>query len=96
MFCLLQVLEVVEDFNYICVGTASKEQDLKVCRRALVWSALYGMKREWKSEMGVDLKRRLFVVTVESVLLCGAETWMLTVQQEKALDGAYKNATNGT
>ena len=39
--------------------------------------------------MGEDLKRRLFVATVESVLLYGAETWTLTEQQEKALDGVY-------
>ena len=29
------------------------------------------------------------MATVESVLLYGAETWTLTVQQEKALDGVY-------
>ena len=39
--------------------------------------------------MGEDLKRRLFIATVESVLLYGAETWTLTAQQEKALDGVY-------
>ena len=39
--------------------------------------------------MNEDLKRRLFVTTVESVLLYGCEAWALTVQDEKALDGVY-------
>jgi len=47
------------------------------------------MKKVWKSKLSDDLKRRLFVATVESVLLYGAETWTLTAQQDKALDGVY-------
>ena len=34
-------------------------------------------------------RRRLFVATVESVLLYGAETWTLTANQERALNGVY-------
>ena len=40
--------------------------------------------------MGDDLERRLCVAKVESALLYGDETWTLTVEQEKALDGIYK------
>ena len=47
------------------------------------------MRNVWKSQIKDDIKRRLFVATVESVLLYGAETWTLTAQQEKALDGVY-------
>ena len=39
--------------------------------------------------MNDNLKRRLFVTTVESVLLYGCEAWTLTVKDEKALDGVY-------
>ena len=39
--------------------------------------------------MSDQLKRRLFVATVESVLLYGSEAWTLSVQDEKALDGVY-------
>ena len=39
--------------------------------------------------MSDQLKRRLFVATVESVLLYGSEAWTLTVQDEKALNGVY-------
>ena len=82
------VLEVVDDFKYLGAYIASTEHALKV-RRALAWSSLHSMKRVWKSDLGDDLKRRLFVATVESVLLYGAETWTLTVRQEKSLDGVY-------
>ena len=34
-------------------------------------------------------QRLLFVATVESVLLYGAEAWTLTAQQERALDGVW-------
>ena len=39
--------------------------------------------------MGAQFKRRIFVATVESVLLYGSESWTLSVQDEKALDGVY-------
>ena len=82
------VLEVKTDFKYLGSWIASTEQDMKI-RRALTWNALHRMGKVWKSGLGDDLKRRLFVATVESVLLYGAEAWTLTVQQEKALDGMY-------
>ena len=47
------------------------------------------MRKVWRSNLRDDLKRRLFIATVESVLLYGAEAWTLTAQQEKALDGVY-------
>ena len=39
--------------------------------------------------MSDNLKRRLFVTTVESVLVYGCEAWTLTVKDKKALDGVY-------
>ncbi|XP_038062310.1 uncharacterized protein LOC119732772 [Patiria miniata] len=47
------------------------------------------MRKVWKAQLNDDLKRRLFVAMVESVLLYGAESWTLTVKQEKSLDGVY-------
>ena len=32
---------------------------------------------------------KLFIATVESVLLCGAETWTITQTMKKQLDGCY-------
>ena len=47
------------------------------------------MNKVWKSGMSDNLKRRLFVSTVESVLVYGCKAWSLTVKDEKALDGVY-------
>ena len=82
------VLEVVNDFIYLGAWIASTQHDIKV-RRAKTWKALNSMDKVWRSSMNSDTKRRLFVSTVESVLLYGCETWTLTVADEKALDGLY-------
>ena len=81
-------LETKNDFKYLGSWISSTEQDMKI-RRALAWKALHKMNKVWKSMLRDDMKRRLFVATIESVLLYGAEAWTLTVQQERALDGVY-------
>ena len=82
------VLDVKNYFKYLGSWIASTDQDIRI-RRALAWNALHNMRNVWKSQLKDDIKRRLFVSTVESVLLYGAETWTLTAQQEKAQDGMY-------
>ena len=52
---------------------ASTNKDVKV-RKALAWRALHSMRKVWKSNLNVEIKRKLFVSTVESVLLYGSET----------------------
>ena len=47
------------------------------------------MNKVWKSGMSDNLKRRLFVTTMESVLVYGCEAWSLIVKDKKALDGVY-------
>ena len=48
--------------------------------------------------MSIELKRKFFVTTVESILLYGCEAWTLTSAMEDALDGTYtrmlRKATN--
>ena len=82
------LLEVVPDFQYLGGWIASTQRDMKI-RRARAWKALHGMKKVWQSALDNQLKRRLFVSTVESVLLYGSETWTLTKEDEKALNGVY-------
>ena len=82
------VLDVKDDFKYLGAWIASTDQDIRI-RRALAWNALHNMRKVWKSQLKDDIKRRLFVSTIESVLLYGAETWTLTAQQERVLDGMY-------
>ena len=82
------VLEVTDDFQYLGGWMESSEKDISV-RRALAWKALHGMKRVWKANLSDNIKRRLFVATVESVLLYGCESWTMTATMERSMDGCY-------
>ena len=46
-------------------------------------------RKIWKSRLFPQLKRRVFVASVESFLLYGCEAWSLTVQMERNIDGIY-------
>ena len=46
-------------------------------------------KSVWKSNVSNELKTRLFIATVESVLLYGCESWTFTSALERSLDGCY-------
>ena len=81
-------LETVEDFVYLGAWVESTEHDIKV-RKAKAWAACHKLKTIWKSKLSDCLKRRLFIATVESVLLYGSETWTLDKRLEKGLDGCY-------
>ena len=47
------------------------------------------MQTLWKSKTNLTLKIRLFVATVESLLLYGSEAWTLNVKQQNSQDGTY-------
>ena len=47
------------------------------------------MKKVWKSSMHAELKKKLFVTTIEAILLYGCEPWTLTARDESRLDGYY-------
>ena len=81
-------LETVEDFVYLGAWVESTEHDIKV-GKAKAWAAYHKLKTIWKSKLSDCLKRRLFIATVESVLLYGSETWTLDKRLEKGLDGCY-------
>ena len=70
-------LEQKDDFKYLGSWSDSSEKDIQI-RKALAWKALNDMARIWKSNMNIELKRKFFVATVESILLYGCEAWTLT------------------
>ena len=47
------------------------------------------MSSIWKSNLSRKIKERLFLATVESVLLYGSETWTINKTMKKRLDGCY-------
>ena len=76
------------DFVYLGAWIATTERDLRV-RKAKAWAACHKLKKMWKSDLRRGLQIRLFVATVESILLYGSETWTLTESLKKRIDGCY-------
>ena len=81
-------LEKKEDFLYLGSWMSTTEKDINV-RKAKAWAACHKLRKVWKSKLSNKLKTRLFLATVESVLLYGSEAWTLTDRLNKILDGCY-------
>ena len=82
------LIKLVENFKYLGGNMKGSEYDIKI-RKALAWVACHNLRSIWSSSLKKSIKIRLFLCTVESVLLYNSETWSLTKQMEKSLDGAY-------
>jgi hypothetical protein len=79
----------VDDFKYLGAWMHSSEKDIKT-RKAAAWRACGRLSQLWKSKsLSRKLKERLFIATVESVLLYGCEAWTVTPKISKQLDGCY-------
>ena len=83
-----ETIKEVDNFKYLGAWTASSEADIKV-RKAMAWSACNKLDKIWSSKLPRRIKTRLFMATVESVLLYGSETWTLTKTMSKRIDGCY-------
>lgn len=66
----------------------SNEKDVRT-RVAKAWSALDRLKIIWKSLLSDSLQRNFFRAIVESVLVYGSPSWILTKQLEDKLGGTY-------
>ena len=69
-------------------GLENSAKDFEV-GKALGWSACHRLRRIWKSILKRSIKERLFMASVESILLYGSETWTVTKAIEKKLYGCY-------
>ena len=67
---------------------SSTEADISR-RINLSWAALNKPNKIWRSELSRTFKTKLFCSTVESVLLYGCESWTLTTETERKIDGCY-------
>ena len=81
-------LKQVLDFKYLGSRMESTDKDIKE-RKAQAWRAINSMKKIWTSGMARPLKARIFIATVEAILLYGCESWTLTTALTKSLDGCY-------
>ena len=68
-----------------------RKQNFKLLkyRKALVWNACHKLRKLWTSKILKAIKTRLFVSTVECVLLYISETWTLTKTLNKQLNRCY-------
>ena len=83
---ILFPLKQVKDFKYLGSRMESTERDLKE-RKALARRALNNLKKIWTSNLSRELKTRIFVAAIETILLCSCEA--LTAALTKSLDGYY-------
>ena len=84
-----QKIKEVENFKYLGAWTENSEKDIKT-RKALAWNACNKLEKKiWTLKLSRNLKIRLFVATVESVLLYNSETWTLTKTHSSRIDGCY-------
>ena len=83
-----EAIKEVTNFKYLGGWTESTRKDIKI-RKALAWSACLNLSKIWKSNLALKIKIRLFIATVESVLLYGSETWTMTKSLTKQIDGCY-------
>ena len=81
-------IKQVDNYKYLGGWMASTDKDISI-RKALAWSAMHKLKKIWTSNLKQKLKERLFLATIESVLLYGSETWTITKTTQKRLDGCY-------
>ena len=81
-------LEVVANFKYLGSWMESTEKDFEV-RKALAWSSCHKLKRIWNSPLSRSFKVRIFLATVESVLLYGCGAWTITKTLKKRINGCY-------
>ena len=68
----------MEDFKYLESWVKASDTDCKV-RKAIAWKVHPQMKNVWCSRLSKELKVKLFLATVESVLMYGCEAWTKTV-----------------
>ena len=78
----------MDDFLYLGSYISSSEHDFKV-RKTKAGAACHQMKKIWSFNLRRNLKIRLFIVTIEPILLYSSETWTITASLSKRIDGCY-------
>ena len=77
-----------ENLNYLGSRIGSTKEDIQVWK-AQAWTACHKLQKVWTSDLDSNIKIRLFIATVELVLLYGTETWTMTKMLTKKIDGIY-------
>ena len=81
------VIEKVDDFLYLGGYTnSSRDMDSRIGK---AWGALNSLTKIWRSRVKTQTKVRIFQSLIESILLYGCESWVMTKTAEKKIDGTY-------
>ena len=81
-------LNTVDNFKYLGSYIQDIKNDFNI-RKALAWSACNNLHLVLKSNISKDTKPAFFRALVESILLYGAETWIMEKDLEKLSYGVY-------
>ena len=81
-------IKTVDNFKYLGAWMLSSGKDFLV-RKALAWSACHKLRKVWKSNLSEEIKKRLFLTTLELIALYGSETWSVDKTLCKRLDACY-------
>ena len=80
-------IDLVEDFKYLG-GYTNTAHDVK-SRIGQAWGATHALRKVWLSPIHKRTKINIFKSVVESILLYGCESWTLTDNLSKSVDGNY-------
>ena len=81
----------VKNFTYLGANMQSSFCDMSH-RKGKAWAAFWSLKDIWRAKhIVVALKISIFKIAVLSVFFYGCETWILTRQMEKEIDGFGTN-----
>ena len=88
--CILQPqptsrLKLVDKFSYLVSSVSSTENDINTWL-AKAWTAIDRLSIMWNSDQSDKIKHDFFQAAVESILLYGCTTLMLTKRIEKQLN----------
>ena len=80
-------IEKVDELLYLG-GYTSSSRDINT-RIGKAWGAINSLEKVWNSHVSTETKVRIFKSSVESILLYGCESWVMTNVAEKIVDGTY-------
>ena len=82
------LLKMVSDYVYLGSYISSSEKDF-LTRKGMAWSACNALHKIWSSNLTRAFKLKIFKAAIEPILLYGSETWTLSKNLEKRLDGTF-------
>ena len=79
----------MDDYKYLGSHISSSDKDFNI-RKVLAWTSCNRLHKIWSSTLlDPKIKVKVFKTAIEPILLYGSETWSMTKQMERQLDGTY-------